>query len=76
MPASRRVVRRGITKAMHISAAIDFPPGLWYRLVASAREKNVGVRVWIKALLMEAEGLHPGLTKESADNIKRIVRGK
>jgi hypothetical protein len=55
---------------------IKTKPGLHTKLREGALAKGVSLTVWCKAIFMEFTGIHPGLTSETADQIRSIVRGK
>jgi hypothetical protein len=59
-----------------IGFTVPLKPGLWTLLREGARAKDVSLRTWIVAILIEWTGMHPGLTSEESDVIRRTVRGQ
>jgi hypothetical protein len=49
--------------------------GLFTKIREGALEKGISTTVWIKAILMDFTHIHVGLTNESGDVIRRVVRG-
>jgi hypothetical protein len=54
---------------------LKLKPGLFTKLKEGAYAKDVSINVWVKAIFMEFTGMHPGITKLEAKEIKDLVRG-
>lgn len=72
-----RAANRIQDKARSIVPAltIKLKPGLYTKLREGAMAKDVSLTVWCKAIFMEFTNIHPGLTKEAAEQIRSAVRG-
>lgn len=69
----RRVLERG--KAWRPKITLDLKPGLFTRLSEGAKDADVSITVWVKAILMDFTHIHVGLTNEPSDKIRSAVRG-